>query len=78
MVKNEFDCPFGIWNDFTDEEKLYYNKMLKELSYKNHTLFLHPDSNRMTPDEWDTLVHHIITVATWRIKNNDIFIYEKD
>lgn len=78
MVENINDCPFGIWNDFTDGEKVYYNKMLKELSYKNHTLFLHPDSNRMTPEEWKVLVHNIVTVATWRIKSNDEFIYEKD
>lgn len=81
VAENIHNCPPGIWYEFTEEQKDYYNLLREEFSYKNHPLFLHPDAPKQVPDWWNTLAHNFSTIAVWRFfyKNNATnYHYEKD
>lgn len=67
MIENIYDCPINVWEDFNNTEKEYYNFLRKEFEYKNHTYFIHHNTNRFLPEEWNTLVHNIVTLSIWRI-----------
>ena len=80
VIENKYDCPNGVWFDFTPEEQEMYNLLRKEFSYRNHTLFIHPDAPKEVPDHWYTLAHNFSTIAVWRMfnKNNSKnYHYEK-
>ena len=81
MIENKHNCPKGVWRDFKEEEKDYYNLLREEFNYTNHPLFQHPDAPKQVPEYWDTLTHNFTTIATWRFFNKHgakKYHYEKD